>query len=69
MFRLGYLGDIFWEMNGMSLSLQGKLIVLPMIKQAFQQKFKFVKTRIDIRSLTSSQCLGFSEGIGGDRNT
>lgn len=53
----------------MSLSLQGKLIVLPNDKQAFQQKFKFVKAIIDIRSLTSSRCLGFSAGIGGDRNT
>lgn len=27
-----YLADVFWEMDGVSLSLQGKLVVLPMKK-------------------------------------
>lgn len=66
-FRLGYLGDIFRKTNRMSLSLQGKLIVLPMIK-AFKQKLESLKTCIAAMSLTCSQCLDFSEGTGGDMN-
>ena len=55
-------------MNGMSLPLQGKLIVLPMVTKTFKQKSESLKTCIATMSLTCSQCLDFSEGTGGDMN-